>query len=104
MNLCLDLRFAKTLTTNKKAHGYTVSVYLSCVVNDEIWRFQVHLKSKNAFVFSCYLISYLLCMFILFRFAFIIMRRRRVSEGKDRENMNRKEKGQKNPLSQFGME
>ena len=27
-----------------------------------------------------------------------------VDEGKDRENMNRKEKGQKNPLSQFGME
>jgi hypothetical protein len=48
VNFCLDLRFAKTLTTNKKAHGYTVSVLLSCVVNYEIWRFQVHLKSKNA--------------------------------------------------------
>ena len=48
VNFCLDLRFAKTLTTNKKAHGYAVSVLLSCVVNYEIWRFQVHLKSKNA--------------------------------------------------------
>jgi hypothetical protein len=48
VNFCLDLRFAKTLTTNKKAHGFTVSILLSCVVNNEIWRFQVHLKSKNA--------------------------------------------------------
>ncbi len=38
----LERRFGKTLTTNKKAHGYTVSVSLSCVVNLEICRFPFH--------------------------------------------------------------
>ena len=40
---------AKPLTTNKKAHGYSVSVSLSCVVNLEICRFPLTLTLFDVF-------------------------------------------------------
>ena len=56
---CLYLRFGKTLTTNKKAHGYTVSISAFLRSKFEICRFQVYSKSKNAFNYMYLLLFYL---------------------------------------------
>ena len=41
-------RFSTTYTTNKKAHGYTVSISAFLSSEVEIVEISVHLKSKNA--------------------------------------------------------
>ena len=71
VNYCLRLRFAKTLNTNKKAHGYTVSVSLSCSVKilkfgdfslykEKQKRFCIYMlinRLNSLFLFFLYLVS-----------------------------------------------
>ena len=59
VNFCLDLRFAKTLTTNKKAHGYTVSVLLSCSGDVNYPDFRPLEKQKRFYMFLIFNYLYL---------------------------------------------
>ena len=49
VNFCFCLRFAKTLNTNKKAHGYTASISTFLRIKVEIWRFQTSKEKRKRF-------------------------------------------------------
>ena len=74
MNFCLGQRFNRTLTTNKKAHGYSVGVSLSCEVNLENLPISVPLeKQKRFYIYMLFnQLSYLSFIAIWFRFHNIV--------------------------------
>ena len=54
VNSCLQLRFAKTFTTNKKAHGKTASISAFLRSKLKYWRFQLCKEKRKRFVLIYY--------------------------------------------------
>ena len=95
VNFCLRLRFGKPFTTNKKAHGYTVSI--SAFLRSKFLKFcrfqSLQGKAKTLYINMLFnqLSFVLVCSFFW------------VDEGKDRQTLENVEQKSSKPYSQLAL-